>query len=102
MNLEQARAKLDSVSNSTAIKHPKVLVAELCVVVKCLLEEIDRIKSPMISVLAKLPSEEVMRDPSPTIPPKQLPFEPPPPPVHEPYDPGLLTRKRRGNAGDAK
>lgn len=48
MNLEQARIKLDNISRSTAIKHPKVLVAELCVIVKFLLDEIGNSKNSML------------------------------------------------------
>lgn len=109
MNLEQARVKLSSVSNSIGTKHPKVLVAELCVIVKFLLNEIDSIKTPTITLSStKLPEPEVMVDPPLTLLPSKRssplpfkPFESPPSPPSEPYDPNL-ERKRRGNAGDAK
>ncbi len=45
MNLEQAKAKLASISKSTGTKHPKVLVSELCSIVGFLLGEIERIKT---------------------------------------------------------
>lgn len=103
MNLKQARAKLDSVSKSTALKHPKVLVAELCVVVKFLLEEIDRVESSTMSVLSKrLPEDLVVDTPPPAklpsiIPqPEKMPRFPSPNPIV------LPPRKREGNAGDAK
>lgn len=63
MNLEQAKAKLDSVSKSTATKHPKVLVSELCGIVRFLLDEIGRIQSPKMTVLTQQPQEEVKVDP---------------------------------------
>lgn len=65
MDLEQAKTKVDSISKSTALKHPKVLVAELCTVVKFLLEEIDRIKSPIMNILPKRFPENFTTDTSP-------------------------------------
>ena len=66
MNLKQARAKLESISGSTATQHPKVLVGELCIVVKFLLDELDRIKSPVFTKLTSYPDRpDVMRDPLP-------------------------------------
>lgn len=98
MNLEQAKAKLDSVSKSTAIKHPKVLVSELCVVVKFLLDEIDRIKTPIVSVLSEISSEDVRR--KPILFPMREPQSPPP---HPPYPKEEGPRKiRSGNAGDTE
>ncbi len=92
MNIDQARAKLADVSRSTGTKHPKVLVAELCTVVKFLLDEIDRIKSPPISTLSqcKRPIEE-------------LPRVTTPPPSEE--DPSKFYPDhphRKGSAGDAE
>lgn len=50
MNLEEAKKKLDTISKSTATKHPKVLISELCGIVGFLLEEVGRIESPNITV----------------------------------------------------
>lgn len=112
MNIEQAKAKVDSIGKSTALKHPKVLVTELCVVVKFLLSEIERLQSSPITILSlpkRLP-EDIKIDPpkrrSTPQPPEELPTElptllPPPPPPNKPYDPNL-ERKRRGDAGDAE
>jgi len=43
MNLDQAKAKLKDISKSTGTKHPKVLVAELCSVVKYLLDKVENL-----------------------------------------------------------
>lgn len=56
MNREQAKTKLTEISRSTAVKHPKVLISELCGVVQFLLSEIERIKSPEITTLTTLPT----------------------------------------------
>lgn len=97
MNLEQARAKLDSISKAT--KHPQLLVSELCGIVRFLLDEVDRIKAPTFTTLTSSPEPNLGRrrlpEPLKESPP---PFSPP----DEPYDPDLLERKRRGNAGDAE
>ncbi|KKN70873.1 hypothetical protein LCGC14_0426560 [marine sediment metagenome] len=102
MNLAQAKAKLNSVSKSTATKHPKVLVSELCAVVKFLLDEVDRIKTPILSVLPKRLPEDLVFRPQRRQPPEEGPPQstPSPEPSRIPYDPDLK-RERRGNAGDA-
>lgn len=90
MDFKQAREKLDSVSNSAATKHPKILVAELCVVVKFLLDELDRIKSPIFTKLSKrLPKDMEL---GPRIKPS-YPDKP---------EPQFPHRRRMGNAGDAQ
>ncbi len=97
MNLEQAKKKLADISRSTATKHPKVLVSELCAVVQFLLGEIDRIKSPPITILPKRLSDDVKIDPPPRpkLPPGPKPWKSPPS-----YDP--IKRHRKGNVGDAE
>lgn len=107
MNLEQAKAKLVDISRSTATKHPKVLVSELCSVIHFLLGEIDKIKSPTVSVLSKRLPEDLQLDPmKPIGPPPPPPLPPPPildpiphrsPPIADP-----IRRYRKGNAGDAE
>lgn len=97
MNLEQAKVKLDSVSKSTATKNPKILVAELCTVVKFLLDEIDRIKSPTVSVLSRQLPDNVNLDPHHK--PIEEPIFPPPLRRAPAFDP--LKRQRKGDAGDA-
>lgn len=93
MNLKQAKEKLASVSNSTGTKHTKVLVSELCVVIKFLLEEIDSIGSSNF-VLPKVIREDSSKTPPWPRPNKTLPGLP-----GERYG---NDRKRDGNAGDAE
>jgi hypothetical protein len=75
MDIKQAKTKLASISGSTASKHPKVLVSELCTVVKFLLDEIDRIKTPTMTTLKSfndLDQNEPIHTPSPDYqPPRQ-------------------------------
>jgi hypothetical protein len=75
MNIEQAKAKLDSISKSTSTKHPKVLVGELCVIVKFLLDELDRIKTPTLTVLST-PDDAVKIVPPPRFDPDLIPKRP--------------------------
>ncbi len=68
MNIEQAKAKLNSVNHCTGTKHPKVLISELCVVIKFLLDEIDGIRSSsskelIIPFLPKPQPKDVKADP---------------------------------------
>lgn len=102
MNLEQAKAKLADISRSTATKHPKVLVSELCAVVQFLLNEIDKIKSPTVSVLSKRLPDDLRLDPMQPIGPPPPPPTPDPTPLRPPpaFDP--VRRHRKGNAGDAE
>lgn len=93
MNLEQAKKKLINISQSTATKHPKVLIGELCIVIKFLLDEIEKIKLPPITVLKQLPDLDPMKPIGPP-PPPQKPYKSPPP-----YDP--LRKHRKGNTGNA-
>lgn len=53
MDIKAAKTKLIEISRSTGTKHSKVLISELCTVVRFLLDEIDRIKSPTLSVLSR-------------------------------------------------
>lgn len=114
MNIKQARAKLADVSRSTGTKHPKVLVSELCAVVKFLLDEIDRIKSPPISTLSLSVSKDIDLDKRPIEELPRIMTKPPgeedpskfyPGPKHigpiksRPLNPDHP--HRRGNAGDA-
>ncbi|RLC89076.1 MAG: hypothetical protein DRJ03_00540 [Chloroflexi bacterium] len=105
MNLEQAKAKVADISRSTATKHPKVLVSELCGVVQFLLNEIERIQSPPVTILPKRLPEDLELDAD-----RPEPFELPPispPPTGQPKFPSpnpsvLPSRRREGNAGDAE
>lgn len=113
MNLKQAKTKLDTISKSTAIQHPKVLVGELCVVIKFLLDEIQRIKTPSMSVLKQHleldPHKPIYTPPTDT--PKRIdpmiPCQPPwpdkPPEIKKLKIKEIPTihRPRTGNAGDA-
>lgn len=118
MNLEQARAKLADVMRSTGTKHPKVLVSELGVVVKFLLDEVDSIQSPCDEAteptsvfprkdvdLDKRPIEELPRiDTTPPGEEDLSKFYPGPrhmgPIKSRPLNPDHPHRK--GNAGDAE
>lgn len=53
MNIEEAKKKLSDINNSTATKHHKTLIAELCSVIKTLFNEIERIKSQPLTLLDK-------------------------------------------------
>lgn len=113
MNLEQAKMKLDSVSKSTATKHPKALIGELCAVVSFLLTEIERIKTPTMTFLPQ--DSEVRHDP-PLLerrlpqPPWPIPNSPqtsdtpPSSDKSSTHIPGYPTPKKHDNtnAGDAK
>jgi hypothetical protein len=117
MNLEQAKAKLDTISKSTAIQHPKVLVSELCVVVKFLLDEIERVKSPNMVSLLKQPLDpnQPIHTPPPSTNKPDIPFIPhkhpwpdtpkrtvcPDTPPTRREDPSVPPIRRKGNAGDA-
>ena len=104
MNIQQAKAKLASISSSSSnfsrgTKRPEVLVGELCVVVKFLLDEIDRHKDP-INVLHRTfsnpdPPNDKREPPDPPNPLKpELPQRSRPINSPNPY--------RKGNAGDAE
>lgn len=92
MNVEQARTKLNSVTKSIATKHPKVLISELCNLVKFLLDEIERIKSPpMKTLIAECPCDRDPSDdrgyqPKRSLPPTpELPMPPTTTPPLKPY-----------------
>lgn len=99
MNVGQAKSKLKDISNSTATKNPKILISELCSVIKFLLDEVDHINNSRVnSGIHKMLPEDIGIDPV-------LKPWPKPPPVREhPCLPGkkLSDRQRRGNAGDAE
>lgn len=97
MDIEQAKKKLASIRSSTATKHPKTLICELCDVVKFLLDEIDRIRTPKMTVL-KQPFD-------PHTPPKTsthpfIPCQPPWPDKQRKDEPPW--NERPLNAGDAE
>jgi len=104
MNLEQAKKRVDEISRSTGTKNPKVLVAELCGVIKGLIGELEKIQNPPVTVLPKRLPEDL------ELPLKSEPVEEPPmmlPSSEEvpgfPRQPRVLPpRRREGNAGDAE
>jgi hypothetical protein len=55
MNVEQAKAKLAEINRSTATKHPKVLVGELCGIIGFLLNEIERLNTTAVTVIRPEP-----------------------------------------------
>lgn len=63
MNLDEAKKKLAVISKSTGTKHPKVLISELCHVVQFLLNEIDRIQIPSVTVLPTTDDSDTMVNP---------------------------------------
>ncbi len=86
MNRAQAKAKLVEISHSTATKHSKVLISELCGVIQFLLEELERVQTPKMNVLTTLPTspydlDRTRRDPGPR------PWKSPPP--FSPNNPSL-------------
>lgn len=100
MNIEQARTKLAQISGGTATKHPKVLVSELCVVVKFVLDELDRIKSHTVSLLPKRLPEDPETQTYPSI---QPPWPHKPNPLLPLRNPSVSPKdKQMGNAGDAE
>lgn len=107
MDIEQAKTKLIEISKSTGTKHPKVLISELCVVVKFLLDEIDRIKTPLLTIQPDVKIDPVRKH-------RPIPIQPPWPDRPQPEIPGYtppgktppiydsIKKHRKGNAGDAK
>ena len=99
MDLKQAKAKLAEASRSTGTKHAKILIADLCSVIKVLLDEIERLKvlHTQIPPLPPWKSEPtIIPDDRPT----QLPNEVPQP---QPWELPSTTRPRpRLNAGNAE
>ena len=55
MDIKQAKAKLTEISRSTATKHSKILISELCGIVQFLLGELERIETPGMTELTNLP-----------------------------------------------
>jgi hypothetical protein len=78
MDIKQAKKLITNISKSTGTKHHKVLIGELCTVIKFLLDEIERIKLPPMIVLKQSPDLDPMK-----------PIGPPPPPP-SPMDPLIL------------
>jgi hypothetical protein len=62
MNSKQAKSKLAEVSRSTGTKHVKILVADLCSVMKFVLSEIERIGTPVTAVLESRPDPIIQAD----------------------------------------
>lgn len=115
MNIEQTKAKLIEISKSTGTKHPKVLISELCVVVKFLLDEIDRIKTPLLTILPKrIPVNQPDVKIDPVRKHRPIPIQPPWPDRPQPEIPGYrppgktphiydsIKKYHKGNAGDAE
>ncbi len=104
MDIQQARDKLAGISGFTHNRHHKVLIGELCEIVKFLLDEIDRIKIPRMSVLKQTPYS--LHPPLPC----QPPWSNKPPPGDKPgfmplkKSPSIIPPHphRKGNAGDAE
>ena len=94
MNLEEIKNQLTAIASSTGKKHVKVLVAELCSVMKALVDEVDKIKLPPVSVLQKRLPEDLELKPK---------VKPPRPDESSPNMPGYNPQRgRKGNAGDAE
>lgn len=96
MDIEQAKKKIAEISSSTGTKNPKVLISELCTIVKFLIHELDRVKHPTVTTLSKRLPEDLELNRDRDVPagiPSMLP------PIPE-YPPPIRTRE--GTAGDAK
>lgn len=99
MDLNKIKARVDAISRSTGIKNSKVLVAELCGVIKSLIGEIEKIKNPPMTILSTL--EDMPRNLPEDFgcPIQTEPFELPPisgqPRVSPP-------KRCEGNVGDAE
>jgi len=99
MNLDKIKARVDEISRSTGVKNPKVLVADLCGVIKSLIGEIEKIKNPPMAILSTL--EDMPRNLPEDFgcPIQTEPFELPP----ISRQPSVLPPKRcEGNVGDAE
>lgn len=59
MNLDKIKSKVDEISCSTGVKNPKVLIIELCGVIRSLIVEINKIKTSPTMVL---PKQQLMDD----------------------------------------
>jgi len=58
MTREQAEALVKSIKGSTATKHPKQLIAELCSVVEFLLKEVKLLSPPVFGIDKDMPVVE--------------------------------------------
>lgn len=106
MSLEKAKKQLTSIANTTGTKYPKVLIAELCNVIKLLVDEIEQIKTPSLEVLT-FEDEGVNLDPHPSQRPISPIFDPDDVPENPSYHKSPPSynpneRYRKGNAGDVK
>jgi hypothetical protein len=52
------KTRLKEISQSTAVKNPKLLIGELCSVVQMLVAEVEKIQQPKKIVLTKSDEEE--------------------------------------------
>jgi hypothetical protein len=95
MDIKQARAKLTEASRSTGTKHAKILVADLCSVMKFVLDEIERIDISFVTV-SKLEPLKINMNPEidPVVPWQDRPT------IHVPEY--VLPEIRDENAGDAE
>ncbi len=112
MNLGQVKKRLKEISQSTGTKHPKTLIAELCGVIQSLIEVIEELKMPKITLTSDqtvpIDTQQI------TIIPKERPQEEEEGPTEKP-GPGQRSRGPRRtpplirpnrtspfNAGDAE
>jgi len=107
MNRAQAKVNLAEIRRSTATKHPKVLIVELCGIVQFLLGELERIETPKMTVLTTLPKIDEHADRIDPVPIKRpnrsSPIETPQPwrspPIRDPYGD---SRSLQGEAKDTQ
>ena len=86
--------RLTAISQSTAIKNPKLLISELCSAMQLLIVEIEKIQSPKMTVLTQNP---VVKDGCANVDSDDIPERPRRiPPLVPP------NRTRPFNAGDAE
>ena len=77
MNFEQVKKRVDEISRSTGTKNPKVLVAELCGVIKGLIGELEKIQNPSVTILPKRLPKDLELDPGRQVPTELPPMMPP-------------------------
>lgn len=95
MNIEEAKAKLNSVSTGTALRHHKLLIADLCAVVKFLLDELERDNNPETLLHKKMLLENLDNKKKANA---RFPWQKP---IDEPCQ-DIPQRRKSGDAGDAE
>lgn len=77
MNLAKAKSKLAEASRSTGTKHAKILIADLCSVMKFLLDEVERLNEQSGSVYVGPGAINPIPSKSPVDVDPRIPSQPP-------------------------